>query len=105
MAVSTTWQDGVQILPLQTGRIMDYDAGQAQVSAIPIACGTFTMNSGTAVTVANAAVTASSQILLTPKTVSGTLAAAWVVTITPGTGFTVNGGGSDTSVWNYAIIG
>ena|SRR5208337_2626451 len=105
MAAVTIFGSGANILPLQNGFLWPLDNGSAEGGALQISVGTFTMNSGTAVTVANAAVTASSQILLTPKTVSGTLAAAWVVTITPGTGFTVNGGGSDTSVWNYAIIG
>ncbi len=104
MAVSQTWQDGVQLLPLQTGRIMDYDAGQAQVSAIPVTCGTYTVSAGAA-TVAAPAVTASSQILITLKTVGGTVAAQLIATITPGTGFTTTGGGSDSSTYNYAIIG
>jgi hypothetical protein len=68
--------------------------------------GTFTANGTTAVTVTNAAVTANSQILFTLKTAGGTVGATpSVKTITPGTGFTVVGTASDTSVYNYSIIG
>ena len=104
MAVSQTWQDGIQLLTLQTGRIMDYDAGQAQIAAMPIKCGTYTVVAGAA-TVTDTAVTANSQILITLKTVGGTVAAQLIATITPGTGFTTTGGGSDSSTYNYCIIG
>jgi hypothetical protein len=68
--------------------------------------GTFTLNGATPVTVANAAVTANSQILITLKTVGGTVGAVPAIkTITAGTGFTVAGTASDTSVFNYTIIG
>jgi len=91
-------------LPLASGKFQ-FDNGGPQLNALQISVGTVTLNSGTPVTVANTAVTASSQIMLTLKTVGGTVAAPYVATITPGTGFTVNGGGSDTSVYNYAILG
>ena len=104
MAASQTWQAGIQLLPLQSGRIMDYDAGQAQVSAIPITCGTY-VATGSAVTVAAPSVTASSQILITLKTAGGTVSSQFVQTITPGIGFTVDGGASDSSTYNFAIIG
>jgi hypothetical protein len=73
--------------------------------------GTFTAltggGTGNAVTVANAAVTATSQILITLKTVGGTVSpgTVYVNTITPGTGFTVVNAASDTSVYNYSILG
>lgn len=68
--------------------------------------GTFTLNGATAVTVANTAVTANSQILITLKTVGGTVGPIpHLATITPGTGFTVVGTALDTSVYNYAIVG
>lgn len=68
--------------------------------------GTFTCNGETPVVVANANVTANSQILITLKTVGGTVGATPAVkTITASTGFTVAGTASDTSVYNYAIIG
>lgn len=68
--------------------------------------GTFTCNGVTPVVVANTAVTANSQVLITLKTVGGTVGATPAVkTITPTTGFTVAGTASDTSVYSYAIIG
>lgn len=70
------------------------------------ASGTFVVNGVTPVTVANAAVTANSQILITLKTVGGTVGAIpHVATITPGTGFTIIGTASDSSTYNYTIIG
>jgi hypothetical protein len=57
-----------------------------------------------AATVSQTKVTANSLILITLKTVGGTVAAQYVATITPGTGFTVAGGGSDTSTYNYVVI-
>lgn len=67
--------------------------------------GTFTANGTTPVTVANANVTANSLVLITLKTVGGTVGALpRCVTITPGTGFDVNCTASDTSVYNYRII-
>lgn len=67
--------------------------------------GTFTANGTTAVTVADTKVTANSSIVITLKTVGGTVGAIPAIkTITPGTGFTVAGTASDTSVYNYKII-
>lgn len=68
--------------------------------------GTVTLNGATGVTVANTAVTANSIIVFTLKTVGGTVSpsAPNVKTITPGTGFTVAGTASDTSIYNYRII-
>ena len=65
--------------------------------------GTYTVTAGAA-TVSQTKVTANSLILITLKTVGGTVAAQYVATITPGTGFTVAGGGSDTSTYNYVVI-
>jgi hypothetical protein len=64
--------------------------------------GTFTANGATP-----AAVTATSQIDITLKTVGGTVSPTRpnVLTITPGTGFTVGGVALDTSVYNYGIRG
>lgn len=67
--------------------------------------GTFTANGASAVTVANTAVTANSVIIITLKTVGGTVGAYPAIkTITAGTGFTVAATASDTSVYNYRII-
>lgn len=79
--------------------------GPTQSTGARVTGGTFTANSGSAVTVANTAVTANSVILFGLKTAGGTPAAPFMVTVTPGTGFTVNSGGSDTSTYNYLIIG
>lgn len=68
--------------------------------------GTVIMNGATPVVVANSIVTANSQILLTLKTVGGTVSPTRpnVLTITPGTGFTVGGVALDTSTYNYLVL-
>jgi len=68
--------------------------------------GTVTLNGATPVAVGNTSITANSGILFTLKTVGGTVSpnAPNVLTITPGTGFTVAGTALDTSVYNYHII-
>jgi len=72
----------------------------------PITTGTVTLNGASNVTVSNAAVSPNSQIEFTLKTVGGTVGAyPSVKTITPGTGFAVAGTASDTSVYNYQIVG
>lgn len=73
-------------------------------AVIPLNGGTFTCASSAA-TVADTNVDAGSLIVITLKTVGGTVAATLINTITPGTGFHVTCGGSDTSVYNYAILG
>lgn len=68
--------------------------------------GTFVNNGVTPVTTTNAALTASSQVLISLKTVGGTVGAIpHLATVTPGTGFTTIGTASDTSTYNYMIIG
>jgi hypothetical protein len=70
------------------------------------ASGSFVVNGVTPVTIANAAVTAGSNIAITLKTVGGTVGAIpHVETITPGTGFTIIGTASDSSTYNYEIRG
>lgn len=67
--------------------------------------GTFTANGTSNVTVTDANVTANSVIIITLKTVGGTVGAYPAIkTITPGTGFAVAATASDTSVYNYRII-
>lgn len=73
-------------------------------AVVPLNGGTFTC-AISAATVANTNVDAGSNILMTLKTVGGTVAAPFVATITAGTGFTVTCGGSDTSTYNYIILG
>jgi hypothetical protein len=68
--------------------------------------GTVTLNGATPVTVANAYITSGSAINFTLKTVGGTVGAQPAIqTITAGTGFTVAGTASDTSVYNYKVFG
>lgn len=68
--------------------------------------GTVTLNGTTPVVVAAKSVTPTSQVIFTLKTVGGTVGAVpSVKTITPGTGFTVAGTASDTSVYNYMLLG
>lgn len=76
-------------------------------AAMAASGGTLTLNGATPVAVVNARVTANSIIILTLKTVGGTVSPTMpnVLTITPGTGFTVGGVAADTSVYNVAVIG
>lgn len=68
--------------------------------------GTFVANGVTPVTVANANMTAGSNVVITLKTVGGTVGAIpHLATVTPQTGFTVIGTASDTSTYNYEIRG
>lgn len=93
------------MLPASPGAI-DVQFGP-QSSAMLASGGTFTLNGATPVVVANALVTANSIILITLKTVGGTVSPTLpnVLTITPGTGFTVGGVAADTSVYNFAVLG
>lgn len=68
--------------------------------------GTFTaLTGGGPVTVTEPNVTANSVIVITLKTVGGTVGSPPIIkTITPGTGFTVSNTASDTSIYNYLCI-
>ncbi len=94
---------GAQLLSLVTGSFA-YNGPGELYSVMPVTVGTYTVVAGAATVVAPT-VTANSQILITLKTVGGTVATQLIATITPGTGFTTTGGASDTSTYNYAIIG
>lgn len=95
---------GAQIVsPANTPGQFPYIAGP-QSTAVNANGGTFTCAAGAA-TVANTHVTANSIVLSSLKTVGGTVAAHFIATITAGTGFTVTCGGSDTSTYNYLILG
>ena len=67
--------------------------------------GTFTLSSGAA-TVNNTSVTANSVIVMTVKTVSGTVGsqAPFVTATSVGTSFTVLGAGTNNSTYNYIIF-
>ena len=70
------------------------------------ATGTFVCNGATPVVVANTLLTANSVVVITLKTIGGTVGAVPAVTsVTPGTGFSTTGTASDTSTYNYLIIG
>ncbi|CAB4214580.1 hypothetical protein UFOVP1454_51 [uncultured Caudovirales phage] len=67
--------------------------------------GTFTCNGTTSVTVAAPGITLNSVILPTLQTVGGTVGALPAVkTKTAGTGFTIAGTASDSSIYNYVIL-
>jgi hypothetical protein len=62
-------------------------------------------NGATPVAVTDAAVTANSTIALTLKTAAGTPHGAFVSSVTPGTGFSINSLAGDTSTYTYEIRG
>ena len=67
--------------------------------------GTFTCNGVSAVTVAATNLTANSVVIITLKTVGGTVGAIpSIKTITAGVGFTVSGTASDSSTYNFLIL-
>lgn len=67
--------------------------------------GTFTCNGVTPVTVTNSTLAATHNILVTLVTVGGTVGALPAVkTRTNGTGFTIAGTASDTSIYSYKLI-
>jgi hypothetical protein len=77
-----------------------------QTSQVLVTSGTFLLNGATGVTVVAPNLTATSQILISLNKVGGTVGALPVVqTVTPGTGFTILGTASDTSTYNYLILG
>jgi hypothetical protein len=104
---------GVTVIPANTivQYLVTYTAANTftfvATTSLPITTkGTVTINGATPVTVANTAVSANSIISFTLKTVGGTVGAIPAIqTITVGTGFTVAGTASDTSVYNYEIRG
>lgn len=66
---------------------------------------TFTANGTTDVVVADKSVRADSNIVITLKTVGGTVGETpTILTKTAGTGFTVDATASDTSLYNYVVI-
>lgn len=79
--------------------------GGPQSSVVNSSGGTLTCTGGGTITVTNTRITANSSIVLTLKTVGGTVAAPFVATITAGTGFSVTCGASDTSIYNYIVLG
>ena len=103
-------QSGQQALNLVNngnGGNLPFDSGGATIGGVRSKGGTFTANGATPVTVADTGVTANSIILITLKTVGGTVSPTLpnVLTITPGTGFTVGGVAADTSQYNWVRLG
>lgn len=102
------WAQGVR-------RLTTFGTG-TQVTGIGAPCtvscffllssGTVTLNGATPVVVSATQVTENSVVIFTIKTAAGTVSpnAPNVLTITPGTGFTVGGTALDTSVYNYVIV-
>jgi hypothetical protein len=102
--VATTGQQNVS--PVQYGGSFPFYGAGPQVAGVQANGGTFIANGATPVTVANANLTANSIILISLKTVGGTVGAIPApATVTPGTGFTIVGTASDTSTYNYLILG
>ncbi len=66
---------------------------------------TFTANGSSNVTVVAPEVTASSVVMITLKTVGGTIGnVPKIKTITAGTGFEVAATAGDTSIYNYVVL-
>lgn len=79
--------------------------GPAQTAGVPASGGTFVCTGGGTITITNARVTANTVVMFGLKTVGGTPAMPFMATVTAGTGFTATCGGSDTSTYNYVILG
>lgn len=96
---------GIQTSPVVVNGFFPFNGGP-QASIVEATGGTTTANGSTAVTVTNSNVTANSVVLFGLKTVGGTInGGPYMVTVTPGTGFTFKSGSTDTSVYNYIILG
>lgn len=69
--------------------------------------GTFAANGTSQVVITEPTVTANSLITITLKTVGGTVSPSvpYIDTITVGTGFTTKATASDTSTYNYLVVG
>ena len=99
------FQSGAILQSPPAGRV-SIDTGGSVSAEFNVAATTVTVNGATPVTVTNTAVTATSSISVTLKTVGGSVGAIPAIqTITPGTGFTVAATAGDTSVYNVLIIG
>ena len=105
---------GITVIPGKTWAlyVVTYTAASTLtvvgIAASPptAASGTFVCNGATPVTVTDSRITANSGVIVTLKTVGGTVGAVPAIkTITAGTGFTIAGTASDTSTYNYTIIG
>lgn len=104
MAAPTPQFPGARLVALSGG--IPIVGGGPLSQLVKASTGTFAANGASTVTVADANVTANSAIIFTLKTVGGTVGAIPAIkTITAGTGFTLAGTASDTSTYNYVILG
>jgi hypothetical protein len=78
-----------------------------QIVFLPQAAGTVILNGATPVAVADAGLSAGSIVLFTLKSVNAGTVGAYpnLVTVTPGTGFTVAGTAGDTGIYNWVRLG
>lgn len=79
--------------------------GPTQTAGVPSSGGTFICTGGGTPSITNSRVTANTVVMFGLKTAAGTPAMPYMTTVTAGTGFTVTCGGSDTSTYNYVILG
>jgi hypothetical protein len=90
------------------GNVVESTVGSGFVQKIGTnaRCGTFTLNGATTVSVSNTTVATADFIGISMNTPAGTVGALPVVRfVLPGTSFAVLGTASDTSVYNYSILG
>ncbi len=90
--------------PVVVNGSFNYNGGP-QTSGVAASGGTFTCTGGGTITVSNTNVTANSVFLFGAKTIGGTPANPIVSTVTPGTSFVATCGGSDTTIYNYIVLG
>ena len=104
-----SFQGGQKILSgFPNPGLLPVDNGGPLETSLPFASGTVVTNGVTPVAVADTGVTAKSVIILSLGVVGGTPVAgqdANVMTLTPGTGFTVATAAGDTSTYNWVRIG
>jgi hypothetical protein len=101
----TNFSGAIYTSPVVVDGAIPFIAGP-QSSVVQAHGGTFTANGSTGVTVSDTSVTANSVIIFGLKTVGGTInGGPFVVTVTPGTGFSIKSGSTDTSTYNYWILG
>lgn len=104
MALPTTPISAGAVIPILPS--VGGTGGAAAGQFLALGSGSFVANGATPVTVADVGVTLSSIIIPSLSVVGGAVGAIpRVVTITAGTGFTINGTASDTSTYNYLRFG
>lgn len=105
MASNNSYSSAWPKIPMQGGAFT-FDNNFTTLVRMPVGVGTATApGSSSPVVVADAGVTATSMIVLTPATPGGTQAGYNITSITAGTGFSVTFGSSDTTVYNWVRMG